>query len=169
MAIEYVVCLSRASEMTKRQLLAASLVTTLLLLTGCASIHMGDPAKSAAIKNFEKTVDMAQIYVCRNSRTFGMAIRPDIELDQNIIATVARSTFAYAEVMPGNHTLVAKTLEHDSKLPFTVKPGEQRFFQTWISIGFLAGWGLIEEIDAEAGKACVTDGELVEAVKVNNS
>lgn len=126
---------------------------------------MGDPAKSASIKNFDKTMDKAQIYVCRDSRTFGMAIRPDIELDKNIIATVARSTFAYAEVMPGNHTLVAKTLEHDSKLPFTVKPGEQRFFQTWISIGVFAGWGLIEEISAEKGRACVTDGELVEAVK----
>lgn len=151
--------------MTKKQLLVTNLAGLSLFLTGCASIQMGDPAKSAAIKTFEKQPDKAQIYVCRDSRTFGMAIRPDIELNNNIIATIARSTYAYAEVMPGNHTLVAKTLEHDSKLPFTVKPGQQRFFQTWISIGVFAGWGLIEEIDAEKGRACVKDGELVEAVK----
>lgn len=144
---------------------AAVGVMATLFLAGCASVQLGDPARSAAIKKFEKSGENAQIYVCRDSRTFGMAIRPDIELDGKIIATVARSTFAYAEVMPGNHTLVAKSMEHDSKVSFTVKPGEQRFFQTWISMGILSGWGLIEEVDQAKGQSCVTDGELVEAAK----
>lgn len=136
-----------------------------LLLSGCASVQLGDPALSASLKKFEKNGEKAQIYVCRDSRTFGMAIRPDIELDGKVIATVARSTFAYAEVMPGTHTLVAKSMEHDSKVSFTVKPGEQRFFQTWISMGILSGWGLIEEVDQAKGQSCVTDGELVESAK----
>lgn len=140
-------------------------VIAVMVLSGCASVQMGDPARSAAIKNFEKVSDKAQIYVCRDGRTFGMAIRPDIELDGKIIATVARNTFAYSEVVPGNHTVVAKTMEHDSKLSFSVKPGEQRYFQTWISLGVLSGWGLIEEIDATKGKACVAEGDLVEVVK----
>ena len=135
------------------------------LFTGCASVQMGDPARSAAIKKFETSAESGHVYVCRDGRTFGMAIRPDIELDGKTIATVARSTFAYAEVMPGDHTLIAKSMEHDSKVTFVVKPGERRFFQTWISMGVLSGWGLIEEIDETKGKACVTDGELVEAPK----
>ena len=134
-----------------------------MIASGCASIKLGDPVKGEEIKKFDRMSDKAQIYVCRDSRTFGLAIRPDIQLDGKDIGTVARSTFAYAEVPPGNHTLVAKTLEHDSKLPVSVMAGEQRFFQTWISVGVFAGWGLIDEIDAAKGKACVTEGEFVEA------
>jgi hypothetical protein len=143
-----------------RSLLIAGAV---LVMSGCASVPMGDPARSAELKKFTPKTDVAQIYVCRNSRTFGMGIRPDIELDGKQVAKIPRSTYIYQEVKPGAHTLVAKTLEHDSKLPFTIAAGEQKFFQTWISVGVFAGWGLIDEIDQAAGKECVTDGELVES------
>lgn len=135
------------------------------MLSGCASIQLGDPARSAEIKKFQPKTEVGQVYVCRNSTTFGLAIRPDIEIDNKPIATVARSTYAYAEVAPGSHTIVAKTLEHDSKMPFTIAAGEQRFFQTWISVGIFAGWGIIDEIKETDGRSCVTDGELVEVVR----
>ena len=56
-------------------------------------------------------------------------------------------------------------MEHDSTVSFSAAAGQQRFFQTWISLGVFSGWGLIEDIDATKGKDCVTEGELVEAVK----
>lgn len=124
---------------------------------------MGDPARSAELKKFEPKADVAQIYVCRNSKTMGMGIRPDVELDGKQIGIIPRSTYIYQELKPGSHTLVVKTLEHDSKFPFTIAAGEQKFFQTWISMGFLAGWGIIDEIDKTKGKECVADGELVES------
>lgn len=134
-------------------------------VAGCASVPMGDPVRSAEIKKFESKSEVAQIYVCRNSRTMGMGIRPDVELDGKQIAIIPRSTYLYQEVKPGMHTLVVKTLEHDSKIPFTIVAGEQKFFQTWISLGFIAGWGIIDEIDYAAGKACVADGELLETAQ----
>lgn len=137
-----------------------------LAVTGCASVPMGDPARSAELKQFAPKTDVAQIYVCRNSRTMGMGIRPDVELNGKQIAIIPRSTYIYQELKPGNHTLVVKTLEHDSKLPFTIAAGEQKFFQTWISPGFIAGWGIIDEIDPAKGKECVADGELVESASL---
>lgn len=137
-----------------------------LAMTGCASVPMGDPARSAELKKFTPKADVAQIYVCRNSRTMGMGIRPDVELDGKPIAIIPRSTYIYQEVKPGNHTLVVKTLEHDSKLPFAIAPGEQKFFQTWISMGFIAGWGIVDEIDQAKGQECVAEGDLVESASL---
>lgn len=94
-----------------------------------------------------------------------MGIRPDVELDGKQVAIIPRSTYLYQEVKPGTHTLVVKTLEHDSKMPFTIAAGEQKFFQTWISMGILAGWGIIDEIDQATGKECVADGELLETAQ----
>lgn len=85
--------------------------------------------------------------------------------DGQPIGTVGRGNFAYTEVAPGNHTVVAKSPEHDSKMDFTVAAGEQKFFQTWISVGIMVGWGLIDNYSTMDGKKCVTEGELVEAAK----
>lgn len=92
----------------------------------------------------------------------GSALRIKVELDGRPIATIGRSTFAYSELQPGSHTIISKTHAHDSVMKFTSVAGEQRFFQTWISYG---GLGIIDEIDISAGKECVQNGELVEAVE----
>jgi hypothetical protein len=115
-------------------------------------------------KKFEKKIDVAQIYVCRKGNVMGIGIRPRVELDTKPLATIAANTYAYAELQPGKHTMIAKTPEHDSVMDFTVTAGQQMFFQTWIVPGVFAGRGVIDEIRAEDGKACVTNGELVEAV-----
>ena len=146
--------------------IVASLYAVGISLYGCASVPMGDPLRSAEIKKFEPNTEIAQIYVCRNSKTFGMGIRPDVVLDGVQLAIIPRSTFIYQELTPGNHTIVAKTLEHDSKFPFMIAAGEKKFFQVWISFGVFAGWGLIDEIDQVKGRECVTAGELVDSAKM---
>lgn len=137
----------------------------MLAASGCASVQMGDPVRNTELKKFESKPDIGQIYVCRGGNMMGVGIRPDIILDGKPMATIARSTYAYQEVKPGTHTLVAKTLEHDSRMSFTIAAGEQKFFQTWISMGVLSGWGIIDEIDRGKGKECVAGGDLVEAVR----
>lgn len=149
-----------------RSLILAGAACALVTLSGCASVQMGDPGKNTELKKFQSKTDVAQIYVCRNSRTMGMGVRPDLELDGKPLARIARSTYAYAEVAPGEHLLVSKTLEHDSKMPFRIAAGEQKFFQSWISVGFVAGWGILDEIDAAKGKECVAEGDLVESASL---
>lgn len=143
--------------------LIANVCAAAFVITGCASVKMGDPARNAELKKFEPKPDVGQIYICRNGTVFGMGIRPDVELDGKQLSIIPRSTYLYQEVKPGNHTIIVKTPEHDSKFPFTIAAGEQKYFQTWISIGVFAGWGLIDEIDKVKGKECVTDGALVES------
>ena len=135
------------------------------LLTGCGTVKLADPARSNELKQFAPAKPAGQVYVCRSSTFFGAGVRPSIEVDGQPIGTVGRSNFAYTEVAPGNHTVVAKSPEHDSKMEFTIEAGEQKFFQTWISMGVMVGWGLIDAYGTEEGKKCVQEAELVEAEK----
>lgn len=84
---------------------------------------------------------MGQIYVCRTSTFFGAAIRPAIEVDGKIVGNVGRNTYSYTEVAPGEHLVVAKTPEHDSKFPLTIAAGEQKFLQTLDLHGRVRGLG----------------------------
>lgn len=130
-------------------------------LAGCASVPMGDPARSAELKKFTPNPAAGQIYVCRDDRFFGAAITPTVELNGKPVARLSRSNYFFAELPPGDHTVVIKTLEHESKFPFKIAAGQQQFFQTWISFGVIAGRGIIDTYTPEEGRKCVTASELV--------
>lgn len=135
-------------------------MASVVLLTACQTVPMGDPARSAELKKFTANPNAGQIYVCRDSRFFGAAITATIELDGKPIGRLGRSNYVFAELPPGDHTVIAKTLEHDSKFPFKIAAGEQMYFTTWISFGVIAGRGIIDTLGPEEGRKCVTESEL---------
>ena len=143
-------------------------VFAVLVLTACSTpVPLGDPARSARLKEFPVKPGVGQVYVCRDGRDYGKRVRTSIELDGRIIGEVSQSTFLYSEVPPGTHEVVAKSPEHDSRIKFDIAAGEQKFFQTWLSIGAFSLWAIAEEIDAAAGKACVSGGNLAGAPAPN--
>lgn len=148
--------------MNKFALLVTGLVVSQLI--ACASVQMGDPARSEELKKFPAKADAGQIYVCRDNAFIGRAITPKLLLDGKEIANIRPQTFAYAEVTPGTHKLLSDTSEHNSVMDFTIKAGETKFFQSWISMGVLSGWGIIDEMDAAKAKECIAAGALVVAV-----
>jgi hypothetical protein len=129
-------------------------------MVGCQTAPMGDATRSAELKKFAPNPAMGQIYVCRDGRMLGAAVTPTIELNGRPIGDLSRNMFTFAEVPPGEHTLVAKTFEHDSKFPFKIAAGEQVFFQTWISFGVLVGRGIVDTASAADGRKCVTESNL---------
>lgn len=130
-------------------------------LAGCGTVRLADSELSEATKLKGPSPDVGHIFVCRTG-VLGGAIRPTIELDGTPIAVIGKGTYSFTEVAPGRHTLIAKTPEHDSKLPFTIAAGEQKYFQTWVSVGVFTGWGIIEEFSAAEGKKCLEASELVQ-------
>jgi hypothetical protein len=131
------------------------------LLTGCGSVKLADPERSASVKSISPSATAGQIFVCRNA-FIGAAIKPTIELDGQPIAVIGRNTFSFNEVTPGDHVLVAKSPEHDSTLPFSIAAGQQKYFQTWISMGVFVGWAVIDEWEPEEARKCVDESDLVE-------
>lgn len=136
------------------------IVTAVLVLTACAPIKLATPDRNAAVKEFPLVAGKAQLYVCRDGRLIGSALRPEIALDNYLPTHMATSTFIYQEIEPGDHVLKSKMPVHDSVFQFKTLAGEQRFFQVWPSYG---GVFIIDEIDARTGKACVTAGRLLES------
>jgi hypothetical protein len=136
------------------------------LLSACGTVTLADAARSNELKQLTANPSAGQVYVCRNNTFFGAGVKPAIEIDGKSIGNVGRKNFAYVELPPGDHIVVARTLEHDSKMPFTIAAGQQKFFQVWISMGVVvSGWGLVDEFSTEEGKKCVQEAELVEAEK----
>lgn len=131
-----------------------------IAMAGCQTAPLGDPARSAELKKFMPSAGVGQVYVCRDGRFLGAAVTPTIEVNGRAVTNLTRNTYYYVELPPGEHTIIAKTFEHDSKFPFKIAAGEQIFFQTWISIGVLVGRGLIDTIPAADGKKCVTEADL---------
>jgi|GEM_PF-2084584 hypothetical protein len=145
--------------MIHRTIRLAALVGA-LALAACQSVPLGDPGRSAELKKFVANPNAGQIYVCRDDRFFGAAISPTVELNGKPVARLGRSNYFFAELPPGDHTVVMKTLEHDSKLPFKIAAGQQIYFQTWISFGIIAGRAIIDTYSTEDGKKCVTASDL---------
>ena len=136
-------------------------VFALVLLAACRTpVPLDDPARSAKLKEFSLKPGVGQVYVCRDGRRYGKRARTAVEIDGQPIGEVSQSTFLYKEVAPGTHELIAKSPEHDSRVTFDIAAGEQKFIQTWLSIGAFSLWAIAEEIDATAGKACVAEGNL---------
>jgi Protein of unknown function (DUF2846) len=137
------------------------LLASAAALTACGTVPMGDAKRSAELKKFVPNQATGQIYVCRDSRFLGAAVTPTIELNGKEVGKLGRSNYFFAELPPGEHTVVTKTIEHDSKFPFNISAGQQIFFSTWISFGIISGRGIIDTVSAEDGKKCVTESELV--------
>jgi hypothetical protein len=144
-----------------RALTTTMLAYTAVGLAACQTAPMGDPARSAELKKFTTNPSVGQVYVCRDNRFLGAAVTPTIEVNGRAVANLTRNTYYYIELPPGDHTIIAKTFEHDSKFPFKIAAGQQVFFQTWISFGVLVGRGLIDTISAADGKKCVNEADLV--------
>lgn len=140
-------------------------VCALLVLTGCASVPTAPPEVAADVKRITPKAGVGQVYICRDDTVFGMGIRPDVELNGRIVATIPRSSFSYHEVPPGDHVVSMKSLEHTSRFPFKIAAGEQKFFQTWITFGVIAGRAIIDEMPADKARDCIAKGELVGAVR----
>lgn len=142
-------------------MLTLALAASTALFTGCATVVPGDPARAAELKAFRPNPAVGQVYVCRDGSLMGAAMTPTIELNGQAIANLSRNNFFYVELPPGEHTIIAKTPEHNSVFPFKIAAGEQVFFQTWVTIGVFVGRGVIDTMSAELGKKCVTEAALV--------
>lgn len=135
------------------------IVAAMLALTACGSIKMASPDQDASVKEFMPIAGKAQIYVCRDGRLMGAALRSKLELNDRFLTNMAINTFIYQEVESGAHALNSKMPAHDSIVDFKTVAGEQRFFQVWPSYG---GVMLIDEISPEAGKRCIKAGSLLD-------
>lgn len=140
------------------RLFTVAFVVLALVMSGCASVSMGDPTRDAELKSFKTSPDKARLYVYRNE-TFGAAIKMTVLLDGKILGDTASKTYLFAEIDPGNHRLISKT-ENDATLDFTAVSG--RIYYVWqeVKMGLFAARSQLQLVDEQTGQAGVRESNL---------
>jgi hypothetical protein len=141
-----------------RKMFAGLLVVFAVLVSGCASVPMGDATRDAELKTFKPKADKAALYVYRNE-SMGAAIKMTVVLDGKVLGDTAAKTYLYTDVEPGNHRLVSKT-ENDSTLDFTAVAGKIYYVWQEVKMGLFAARSSLQLVDEKDGQAGVLESKL---------
>ncbi|MBX9905747.1 MAG: DUF2846 domain-containing protein [Burkholderiales bacterium] len=130
----------------------------ILVMSGCASVQMGDTQVDARLKTFTPLKDKAALYVYRNE-TFGAALKMTVLLDGKILGDTASKTYLYAELEPGKHRLISKT-ENDSVLDFEAIAGKIYYVWQEVKMGLWQARSQLQMMDDKTGQAGVLESQL---------
>lgn len=129
------------------------------ILSGCASVPMGDTRQDAQLKTFPAPKPgTAGVYVYRNE-VFGGAIRIPLVLDGASLGQSGPKTYFYAELPPGRHTLVSQA-ENSDTLEFEAVAGRQHFIWQQIQMGLFQPRTKLQLVSADAGRKGVQESAL---------
>jgi len=142
---------------------AGLMVVLALIVSGCASVPMADPARDVELKKFQAKPDKAGLYVFRNE-TFGAAIKMTVLLDGKLLGDTASKIFLYADVEPGSHRLTSKT-ENDSILDFTAVAGKLYYVWQEVKMGLFAARSQLQLVDEKTGQEGVLETKLAVPVQ----
>ncbi len=117
------------------------LMAALLFLAGCAS---GKPYAELAQSLNRPLSGKARIIIFRDN-PIGLAIQPEIKLNNKIVGKSIPNGFFSCKVKPGTYTLTAKT-ETTATTVVTVVPGQTVMVRTGIGLGLFVGRPNFEQI-----------------------
>ena len=135
-----------------RHILAASLLAA---VTSCAS-----GPTYAEIKHKLPPIPSGQgrVFVYRTT-TFGMAIKPDVKIDNKVAGTSAARGFLYSDQPPGSHE-VSITTEWKHKNTVDVAAGRTSFVSSTVTPGLLTAHVIPNPVDAATGEAEIQNCKL---------
>ncbi|HEX8964400.1 MAG TPA: DUF2846 domain-containing protein [Rhodocyclaceae bacterium] len=134
------------------------LIAAALLISGCASVPMGDPKQDAALKTFAVAKEKAGIYIYRNE-TMGAAVKMDVAIDGQPIGQTAAKTYFYKEVSPGKH-VISSTAENTDTIEVDAKPGTLTFIWQEVKMGLMYARNKLHLVSEEEGKRGVQETAL---------
>lgn len=130
------------------------------ILTGCASVPMGDAKQDAALKTFTIPADKAGVYIYRNE-SMGGAVKMDVALDGKPIGQTAAKTYLYKEVTPGKHT-ISSTAENTDTVEIDAKAGTLSYIWQEVKMGLLYARTKLHLVGESEGKNGVLETQLAE-------
>lgn len=101
-----------------------------------------------------------RVLVYRTS-VIGMAIKPEVKIDGNVVGTSVAKGFLYSDQKPGSHTVSIKT-EATKEGSVSVKSGELSFVRSNIGMGVLAARITPEQVDKATGESEIQGCSLAE-------
>lgn len=130
-----------------------------LLMTGCATVPMGDAGQDAALKSFPAPKPgTAGIYIYRNE-TFGAAIKQVLDIDGMTLGQSAARTYFYTEVAPGRHTITSRAENTDS-VEVNAVAGRLYFVWQEIKMGLVQARTKLNLVTDAEGRKGVRESQL---------
>jgi hypothetical protein len=129
-------------------LIAACLVS---LFSGCAS---GPEYATVANSIPPLAPNAGRIYMYRTT-TLGAALKPDININGNVVGTSKAEGFFFVDEPPGNYTIQDST-EVTRTLSLTLEGGQTRYVRFGVSMGFFAGHVYPELVENSVGEQEIT-------------
>jgi len=141
------------------RLSAFLLVAATVLVSGCASVPMADPAADSAAKTFSPLPGKAGVYIFRNE-SMGAAIKMDIFLDGKKLGESAAKTYFYVPLNPGTHEVMGKA-ENESRVSFNAVAGRVYYIWQEVKMGMMSARNQLTQVDDAKGRAGVMESKLV--------
>ncbi len=139
-------------------------LTSVLLMSGCASVNMASKAESAKVKEFNAPAEgNAGVYIYRDSFV-GKALKKDVWIDGKCIGESAPDVFFYTEVEGGKkHKIDTESEFSPNTLELMFDAGKKYFIRQYIKMGVFVGGAGLENIPEEQGKASVSKLEMAKS------
>lgn len=99
--------------------------------------------------------EQGRIFFYRPS-SFGLAIRPDIKLNDETVGEAVSWGFFFVDRPAGNYHVVTST-EVDRKLSFVLEKAQTRFVRFSVGFGFFVGHIYGELVDPETARSEIVD------------
>ena len=145
-----------------KNLLAGTIITLGLLVTGCASVPLASPEADTAAKRFVPPTDgKASVYIYRNSFV-GQALKKSVSVDNRTLGETANKVFFQTTVTPGSHQLSTESEFSDNTLNFTATAGMNYFFEQYIKMGVFVGGANLKAVSEDEGKANILKCQLAQ-------
>ena len=139
-------------------------ISTVTLLTGCASVPMESADKTQFARQFNSpSEDTSGLYIYRTGGP-GTALKKDIWVDGKCIGESAPNTFFYEEVKGGEqHTISTESEFSPNELQVTTDIGSLYFIKQYIKMGVFVGGANVKRVSESEGKKSIS--KLQMAVK----
>ncbi len=149
----------------QKSVIALLIISSAVLLAGCASVRMASKEEDTALKNFTPPPsDKAGLYIYRDSFV-GQSLTKDVYVDSVLIGETANGVFFYLEISPGMHTISTESEFGENSVIFQADGGKNYFAEQYLKMGIFVGGAGIEMVDEEVGMNAVLECYLAERQK----
>ena len=140
--------------------LAWSVVVSVLLLGGCATVPMASIEDDKARKEYSAPSEgTSGLYIYRNM-SFGGALKKALYIDGELIGETAPMTYFYKQVRPGDHNLSTESEFSENDLILQIESGKNYFIRQYIKFGVFVGGANLEVVPEEEGRKGVLECKL---------
>lgn len=130
------------------------IISSVVLMTGCASINKAPASAEAESKQFKESADTSQVYVYRNE-TLGAALSMPVTVDGMLAGNTGPHSFFRFDLPAGEHKLTSQGTE--SQLTITTELGKLYYVWQEVKMGAFSGGSKLQFVSEEAGKKGVSE------------